>query len=74
MSELDCERDVSPKIRKRAEWLLSIAVCTTKTGLWTHLNLIGFDDLKVLLKYLRCSLDDLVEKSWAYKKGLLIVE
>jgi len=74
VGELDCEIDVSPNIRKRAEWLLSIAVCRTKTGLRTHLNLIGIDDLKVLLKYLRCPLEELVERAWACKKGTLIVE
>ena len=49
------------KLRQRAEWLLSPAVCETKRGVKTHLDIISFDDLRCLIMYLHCSLEDVIE-------------
>jgi len=53
---------------ERAKWHLQLGVCRTKRGLKTHLEIISFDDIRLLMRYLRCSLEDLTEKAWHYIK------
>jgi len=54
----------------RARWHLLVPVCRTKRGLRTHLGIISCQDLKLLCRYLNCSVNDLVDKAWACSKGL----
>lgn len=50
---------------KRIQWHLSTPVCRTLRGVKTHLRLISFDDLRLLMTYLNCPLNDLVDKVWS---------
>ena len=49
------------KLKQRAEWLLMPAVLETKRGVKIHLDIISFDDLRCLLVYLHCPLEDVIE-------------
>ncbi|MBW8017087.1 MAG: hypothetical protein FVQ82_12955 [Planctomycetes bacterium] len=53
---------------KRAKWHLRLPVCRTKRGLKLHLANAILDDIRLLMMYLHCSLEDLTEKAWRYIK------
>jgi len=53
---------------KRAKWHLRLGVCRTKGGLKIHLKIINCNDIRLLMTYLHCSLEDLTEKAWRYIK------
>lgn len=53
---------------KRAMWHLQLGVCRTKRGLKTHLKIIGYNDLRLLMAFLHCSLGNLTDKAWRFIK------
>ena len=54
----------------RAKWHLTLPVCRIKRGLQTHLSLISFDDLHLLMVFCGCTLEDLIDKAWFRSKQL----
>ncbi len=54
---------------KRVQWHLKVAVCRTLRGIRTHLSLISFDDLRLLMRFFGCELGEIDYRMYHGIKG-----
>ena len=59
---------MKPEQIEKAKWHLKLGVCGTKRGIRTHFRIFGFEDMKLVMRFLCCSVDDLVETAYDYVK------
>ncbi|MFA5422445.1 MAG: hypothetical protein WC374_01125 [Phycisphaerae bacterium] len=58
-----------PKKIERAKFLPSGPMVATKHNLRERLKFMTYDDMRLLLAALECSLEELLDKAWAYCSG-----
>ena len=49
---------------RQCKWHFSPAFCQTKRGCKRHLEVISMDDLRLLCRFLNCSVDELLDCFW----------
>jgi len=45
-----------------------VPVCRTLRGVKTHVSLLGWADLRLLVRFFNCAIDDLVGRFWLWAK------
>ena len=53
------------QVKRRCEFWLTGPMCQTKTGVRTRLECMSFDNLRLLIMYLGCTIETIEDVMWS---------